>query len=305
MKDYLRRGLVNWLLRHVMTFVGLFLISMVGRRSPIAAVCICTFKDGLSQADCGIQWRYLLFIGVFAMELYLIVAPSSPRSEAHGYTFVDQLTPEWMVLESIFPRRVVYQHILFLQQMFLFLSVAVSRVAPVLFAGMMQANEMEMGTARELGGRIGELTKRVESECKCVWHSVGSPLISDSMANAERGGARCEWTTTAGRDDDGDGSGGGGGYTGGGGTEEGWADEERMGQGSQEKRGSRTVHVFVSTRAASCGCLEEDARQKRILIGQQAAHRSYQGPCLDPCYPIWICGTRARIYLCLCKKYFS
>jgi hypothetical protein len=32
-----------------------------------------------------------------------------------------------------FPHRVVYQHILFLHQLFMFMSVAVSKVAPVLF----------------------------------------------------------------------------------------------------------------------------------------------------------------------------
>jgi hypothetical protein len=33
----------------------------------------------------------------------------------------------------IFPRRVAYQHILFLHQLFLFMSIALSRVAPQFF----------------------------------------------------------------------------------------------------------------------------------------------------------------------------
>lgn len=51
MKDYLRRGLLTWLPRHIMTGIALFLFSVVGKRSPVAAVCICSLKDGLDQSD--------------------------------------------------------------------------------------------------------------------------------------------------------------------------------------------------------------------------------------------------------------
>jgi len=44
MKDYLRRGLLNSLPRHVMTGIALFLFSVVGKRNPVAAVCICSFR---------------------------------------------------------------------------------------------------------------------------------------------------------------------------------------------------------------------------------------------------------------------
>ena len=172
-KDYLRRGLLGSLPRHIMTGMGLFLFSVVGKRSPVAAVCICSFRDELDQSDSGIQWRYLLFIGMFALELYLIVAPSSTPPGASGYTFVDHAPPQWTLFESVFPQRVAYQHILFLHQVFLFMSVAVSRVAPVLFSGMMEVDgEMEGGVVRAIGGRIVELTKGIERECESVWHSV-------------------------------------------------------------------------------------------------------------------------------------
>lgn len=171
MKDYLRRGLLNSLPRHIITGIALFLFSVVGKQSPIAAVCICSFRDELDQSDSGIQWRYLLFIGMFALELYLMVAPTSTPSGATGHTFVDQIPPQWMLLESVFPQRVAYQHILLLHQVFLFMSVAVSRVAPVLFADMMQVNgEMEGGVVRAMGGRMGELTRGIERECECADH---------------------------------------------------------------------------------------------------------------------------------------
>jgi len=167
MKDYLRRGLLNSLPRHVMTGIALFLFSMVGKRSPVAAVCICSFRDEVDTSDSGIQWRYLLFIGMFALELYLIVAPSTTSSGASGHTFVDEASPRWMLFERVFPQRVAYQHILFLHQVFLFMSVAVSRVAPVLFAGMVEVDG-DMGVVRAMGRRIEELTRGIERECECT-----------------------------------------------------------------------------------------------------------------------------------------
>lgn len=253
MKDYLRRGLLNSLSRHIITGMALFLFSVVGKQSPVAAVCICSFKDGLDQSDSGIQWRYLLFIGMFALELYLIVAPSSAPSRVSAYTFVDQVPPQWTLFERVFPQRVAYQHILFLHQVFLFMSVAVSRVAPVLFAGMMQVEEGAV--VRAMGGRIAELTKGVERECEhtCSWHA-DPPLITASMPDAghgvarysRRGRAECGGRVPDGYVDAGDGGHGGGEKA----EERGGSDAECMGQGSRRNtaQGSCTVHVFVSTR---------------------------------------------------------
>lgn len=108
-------------------------------------------------------------MGMFALELALIVAPSSTPPRA-GYTFVDEARPQWVLFESVFPQRVVYQHILFLQQVFLFMSVAVSRVAPVLW--MQVDGEMEGGVVRAMGGRIGELATGIEREGGFGWHAV-------------------------------------------------------------------------------------------------------------------------------------
>jgi hypothetical protein len=71
-------------------------------------------------------------------ELALILGPSiispGPTSLSSSPTTSQQppsIHSNFLTL--LFPRRVVYQHILFLHQLFLFLSVAVSKVAPVLF----------------------------------------------------------------------------------------------------------------------------------------------------------------------------
>jgi hypothetical protein len=78
----------------------------------------------------------VLFFGLMASELALILGPSTPPAGGAGSTLSAAPTAGasaggW--LAAAFPRRVAYQHVLFLHQLFLFASVAVSRVAPVLF----------------------------------------------------------------------------------------------------------------------------------------------------------------------------
>ncbi|KIL00886.1 hypothetical protein PAXRUDRAFT_29508 [Paxillus rubicundulus Ve08.2h10] len=152
MKEYLRRGLVNSSMYHLMTGAGLVLFSVVGKPSPIAA------------------WRYLLFISMFALELYLVLSPSPSSSSSPGpssYTFIDQAPSQTTLLNTLFPKRVAYQHILFLHQIFFFMSVALSRVAPVLFAGLMSVDEEIEGRAvRAIGERVGVLANAVERERK-------------------------------------------------------------------------------------------------------------------------------------------
>ncbi|KIJ15550.1 hypothetical protein PAXINDRAFT_77189 [Paxillus involutus ATCC 200175] len=150
MKEYLRRGLVNSSMYHLMTGAGLVLFSVAGKPSPIAA------------------WRYLLFISMFALELYLVLSPSpSPSPAPSAYTFIDQAPSHTTLLNTLFPKRVAYQHILFLHQIFFFMSVALSRVAPVLFAGLMSIDgEVEGGAVRAMGERIAVLANAVERERK-------------------------------------------------------------------------------------------------------------------------------------------
>lgn len=73
-----------------------------------------------------------------ASELALILGPSmiSPGPNTLSSSPTTSFQPavtHGNLLTFIFPNRVVYQHILFLHQLFLFMSVAVSKVAPVLF----------------------------------------------------------------------------------------------------------------------------------------------------------------------------
>ncbi|EGO00774.1 hypothetical protein SERLA73DRAFT_105158 [Serpula lacrymans var. lacrymans S7.3] len=147
MREYLRRGLLSSSPYHIMTGMGLFVFSAIGRPSPIAL------------------WRYLLFIALLASELYLILTPSLFSPEPIDDLFVDSVSPSRMVLHALFPRRTVYQHILLLHQLFFFMSVALSRVVPILFPSLVQGElGMDPQAARKLSERLVGLIKATDRE---------------------------------------------------------------------------------------------------------------------------------------------
>ncbi|KAF7980108.1 hypothetical protein HWV62_39517 [Athelia sp. TMB] len=104
--DYIQRGLMASSGYHISTFAALLFFGALGQPSPIAF------------------WRYWLCASLFAAELYLLLSPSlSNTSDA----------PVWLsALKWAFPTRVAFQHIRFMHHMFLFGSVALSRVAPTI-----------------------------------------------------------------------------------------------------------------------------------------------------------------------------
>ncbi|KAH7925301.1 DnaJ-domain-containing protein [Leucogyrophana mollusca] len=151
MREYLRRGLMNSSLYHVVTGVGLILFSRLGRPSPVAA------------------WRYLLFLALFASELYLLLSPSPIASSPSTHMFVDAAPPTTTILDALFPRRVIYQHILFLHQIFFFMSVALSRVAPVLFPSLMKDDPaVDQHVVRAMAERMSVLAKSTERELSII-----------------------------------------------------------------------------------------------------------------------------------------
>ncbi|KAI0292818.1 hypothetical protein BC826DRAFT_969484 [Russula brevipes] len=104
-RDFLARGLVQSLGFHIVSGLALIFFSAIGRSSSVAF------------------WRYTLFFGHFASELSLLFTPSPSSPEYQGYS----------ILSVFFPTRLAFQHIRLLHQLFMFFSIAVSRVSPVLF----------------------------------------------------------------------------------------------------------------------------------------------------------------------------
>lgn len=104
-REFLTRGLIQSLGFHIVSALALLFFSVIGKSSGVAF------------------WRYTLFFGHFASELSLLFSPSPSSPEYQGYS----------TLSLLFPTRLAFQHIRLLHQVFMFFSIAVSRVAPVLF----------------------------------------------------------------------------------------------------------------------------------------------------------------------------
>ncbi|PVF97641.1 hypothetical protein CPB86DRAFT_706608 [Serendipita vermifera] len=133
--DYLERGL--------MASSGFYLVSAV------AMLLYAIF----GQSGFGAFWRYNLFFSIAAFELLLILSPPFP------------------VLTSIFPSRVAFQHIRFLHQFFISMSIAITRIGPAImpiFAGTGSATpgewEQERTALYAVVKQVTEIAARLDRE---------------------------------------------------------------------------------------------------------------------------------------------
>jgi len=95
------------------------------------------------------QWKYILFVAMAALELQLI-----------------QTTHTRTLLTTLFPNRLPFQHILFLHQLFISTSIAITRVGPVIFPGLAtsKAGKDNMEWIRPVTERLVVLAQMAEKE---------------------------------------------------------------------------------------------------------------------------------------------
>ncbi|EEB94971.1 hypothetical protein MPER_06132, partial [Moniliophthora perniciosa FA553] len=115
-REYMRHGLLQSSGYHIFSGISLAVISSIGRPSPVSF------------------WRFILFFSFLALELAFILYPTpSPSTSATIFADPAAGLSFKTIFYLIFPYRVPYQHIRFLHQVFMFLSIALTRVAPRLF----------------------------------------------------------------------------------------------------------------------------------------------------------------------------
>jgi hypothetical protein len=136
--------------------------------------CICTFAHILRQyhPHGDIQWRYLLYIAQFISEFALILGPSATMSNPSDTSASGSSTIHENILVAFFPRRVAYQHVLLLHQIFIFASIAVSRVAPVLFPPTIEEVEglgMDPRLVQGVLEKITELSQNIDRESPFIF----------------------------------------------------------------------------------------------------------------------------------------
>jgi hypothetical protein len=125
-----------------------------------------------------------------ASELALILGPSATLSGSGSIssTPTSARPPSSMqenLLVYIFPRRVAYQHILFLHQLFMFMSVAVSRVAPVLFPPSIDEIDgigTDLKSLQAVVDKLDFASKAIHLECRFyLYLRAHRPLITPEV----------------------------------------------------------------------------------------------------------------------------
>ncbi|KAG5722016.1 Chaperone protein dnaJ [Termitomyces sp. T112] len=170
-REYIQRGLIQSSGYHVV--VGSFLIfwSFVGSSSGPNPVSF---------------WRYLLYATLFVAEISLILSPS-PSSLPTSTLALKGLVTTYTThtpLHTLFPQRLIFQHILFLHQLFVFLSFALGRVVPVLLSAFSPNNTLSPAQTQELIQEIFQLASIADRETSMsshiLLHSIASPESTTS-----------------------------------------------------------------------------------------------------------------------------
>lgn len=118
-----------------------------------------------------------MFVATFAIEIYLLLAPSSKLTEPSP--FVDHKPWHGTIFNRVFPYCVTYQHVRFLHQTFFLISVALSRVAPVLVPSLVYDNPAtDRQVLKAMAERLDVLTKSTEQESK---HGVLGSLTETEL----------------------------------------------------------------------------------------------------------------------------
>jgi len=168
-REFLRQGLMVSSGYHIVAGIALLFWSAIGKPSTVSF------------------WRYVLFAALLAGELSFILSPFPAVQTAilpPADSFLSFLsrsstttlstptlapTSSYSILQRIFPNRVPYQHILFLHQVFMFLSVALSRVVPQVIS---------------LLSEDGTDSRELEPVERAIWERIyGTIAIADREAS--------------------------------------------------------------------------------------------------------------------------
>ncbi|KAG6865112.1 hypothetical protein C0991_005012 [Blastosporella zonata] len=170
-REYIRRGLMQSSGYHIFVGAALTFWSFVGSSGP----------NPVSF------WRNLLYATLFVAEISLILSPS-PSTLSNSTPALKGLLTTYIThtpLHTLFPHRLIHQHILFLHQLFVFLSFALSRVVPVLISAFSLENTLSPTQTQELAQQILQLASIADRETSIslhtLLHSIASPNSNTSI----------------------------------------------------------------------------------------------------------------------------
>lgn len=168
-REFLNQGLLRSSGYHIVSGVALLFWSAIGQPSPVSF------------------WRWVLFGGLFAAELSLILSPfpaapanifpSLSTSSSDTLSFFPSLTS---ILQFFLRNTVPYQYILFLHQLFIFFSVGLSRVVPqfiFLFSDDSGSEGKKLDSVeREIWERVYSTIAIADREASIILHTILSSV---------------------------------------------------------------------------------------------------------------------------------
>ncbi|KAF9523836.1 hypothetical protein CPB83DRAFT_798733, partial [Crepidotus variabilis] len=170
-REFLRQGLMVSSGYHIFSGIALLFWSAIGKPSSVSF------------------WRYILYFSLLAVELSFILSPfpATPGSFLPPSDPTSMLLPtSSAILQRLWPNRVPYQHILFLHQVFMFFTVALTRVVPqfTTLLGNDDAGARELEPLeRAIWERIYGAVAIADREASVILHSiVHSPYHDPTFA---------------------------------------------------------------------------------------------------------------------------
>ncbi|KAG5650525.1 hypothetical protein H0H81_011930 [Sphagnurus paluster] len=165
-RDYIQQGLLQSSGYHIVVGAALLFWSLIGSSSSANPVSF---------------WRYTLYATLFVAEISLIISPSpspvtvsSPALAGLRTTYTTHT-----LLHTLFPERLIHQHVLFLHQLFIFLSIALSRVAPVLLSAFFPETQP---TPPAVNAELAQLTAIADRETSVMLHTLLHSISSPESA---------------------------------------------------------------------------------------------------------------------------
>jgi len=150
----------------------------------VVTILIMVIYGVLGDPDSGAIWRYLFFFYLMACEALLYVQPFPSTSPGADTPFpvktgMFAFPSIIIVLRQIFPHWVPFQYASFLRQLYVAVSIAITRVMPMFFPGDNRSAQNN-AALESLIKTMEQLVVAADREVNRMWHSQILQLRGDT-----------------------------------------------------------------------------------------------------------------------------
>ncbi|OCH83947.1 DnaJ-domain-containing protein [Obba rivulosa] len=168
-REFVHFGMMQAVGFHIVAFVSLILWSVLGGSHPAQL------------------WRYFIYLLILAFELIFILGPSqTAHTTVHvsPLLFYESLSPPYTrFFATLWPRRVAWQHVRFLHNLFLFSTAAVTRLAPALMPQVLDAKQL-CAEIDHLNALARAIDHEIGLQIRTELHSIHGPQTGTAATDA-------------------------------------------------------------------------------------------------------------------------